>query len=110
MGVCVWSHCGKEESLEAFGIFVDFCEDMGHPLRKKDIPTGYESVVDGADDEGEDKDKDDDDNFAGTGLSNAQIIGIAVGAGVTATVTAIGLVLKCCFEELWNSCLGRSRY
>ncbi|KAH7276019.1 hypothetical protein MRS44_005796 [Fusarium solani] len=63
----------------------------------------------GADDEGEDKDKDDDDNFAGTGLSNAQIIGIAVGAGVTATVTAIGLVLKCCFEELWNSCLGRSR-
>jgi hypothetical protein len=58
---CVWSHCGKEESLEAFGIFVDFCEDMGHPLRKEEIPTGYESVVDGADDEeGEDKDKDDD--------------------------------------------------
>ncbi|KAI8680292.1 hypothetical protein NCS57_00309300 [Fusarium keratoplasticum] len=108
---CVWSHCGQEESLEAFEIFADFCEEMNHPLRKDDIPTGYESVIDVTDDEeGEDKDKDDDDNFAGTGLSKAQIIGIAVGAGVTATVTAIGLVLKCCFEELWNRCLGRGRY
>ncbi|KAI8724107.1 hypothetical protein NCS52_00268200 [Fusarium sp. LHS14.1] len=63
------------------------------------------------DEEGEDKDKhNDDDNFLGTGLSKAQLIGIVVGAGVTATVTAIGLVLKCCFEELWNSCLGRGRY
>ncbi|KAM6532849.1 hypothetical protein FALCPG4_005897 [Fusarium falciforme] len=80
---CVWSHCGREESLEAFGAFVDFCEDMGHPLRKEYIPTGYESVAEDADnEEGQDKDKhDDDDNFAGTGLSKAQLIGIAVGAG-----------------------------
>ncbi|RSL92583.1 hypothetical protein CEP52_013747 [Fusarium oligoseptatum] len=58
---CIWSHCQQEKSPKAFGTFVDFCDYMGHPLRKEDIPTGYESVVDETDDdEDEDKDKNDD--------------------------------------------------
>ncbi|RSL55480.1 hypothetical protein CEP54_009355 [Fusarium duplospermum] len=78
---CVWSHCKQEKSLEAFGTFVDFCDYMGHPLRKEDIPTGYEPVGEDADEEDEDKDDDDDEKIAGTPLTKNQIIGIAFGAG-----------------------------